>query len=96
MELALETTVPLPDVPLHAVDALTKVSLRAMDALASLLHLSSTWTQSEPLPDVPLHLTRGRHHQLDAIAVKTEGKEHQRHTQRQQDQGYAKHQRDNQ
>jgi hypothetical protein len=67
-----------------------------MDALASLLHLSSTWTQSEPLPDVPLHLTRGRHHQLDAIAVKTEGKEQQRHTQRQQDQGDAKHQRDNQ
>jgi hypothetical protein len=82
MDLALETSGPLPDVPLHAVSALTKVSLSAAGALAGPLQVSrggTTWPQSELLPEVPLHLSTPGHHQLNAIAVKTEGKKHQRH-----------------
>jgi hypothetical protein len=40
MDHALETSGPLPDVPLHAVGALTKVSLSAAGALGSPLKVS--------------------------------------------------------
>jgi hypothetical protein len=44
MDLALETSGPLPAVPLHALGALTKVPLRATGTLAGPLHVSKART----------------------------------------------------
>jgi hypothetical protein len=44
MDLALETSGPLPAVPLHALGALTKVPLRATGTLAGPLHVSRAGT----------------------------------------------------